>query len=479
MTDMNKLETSNAESNGRDFLKGGSAAALMTMIGSVGCGKQPAPEKPGETTKSGPKVKVAIIGLGPQGREILDQLGQLPPDKTHAEIVAICDNYKPMLNRSADKAPGVAQVEDYRAVLGNKEIQAVIIATPTHQHKDIAIAALQAGKHVYCEAPLAHTIEDAKAIGMAAQTAVGKFFQSGLQMRCDPQRHWLIPFIRSGALGKFVMGRSQWHQKQNWRPPASNPEREKAVNWRLDQAVSLGLPGEIGIHQLDQACWFFNKLPIAITGYGSVSFWKDGREVADTVQLILEFPGGLRLSYDCTLANSFDADYEMYYGSDAAVMLRDSQAWMFKEVDSALLGWEVYARKDAFYKEAGIALVAGASKQENLKGGNAVQSAFPNPPLYYALEAFLNNCTDTDKVVEDFKANYNSTDPKALAEFLAASVRPSGNEVSETAAATENVTRRAPRQNMGYAATVLAIKANEAIAKGTRIELPKELFELA
>jgi len=119
-----------------------------------------------------------------------------------------------------------------------------------------------------------------------------------------------------------------------------------------------------------------------------------------------EFAGGVRLIYDATLANSFDSDYETYYGMDAAVMLRDNKAWMFKEVDSPLLGWEVYARKDAFYKETGIALVAGGSKQTALED-KPVEEAAPFPPLYYALQSFLGNCPETAAAVEDFSATYD------------------------------------------------------------------------
>src|SRR5690606_29906072 len=108
--------------------------------------------------------KVAVIGLGPWGREILDQLGRLE----QADIAAICDNYPAMLRRSASKAPDAVQTENYEEILANKDIKAVIVATGSHQHKDIVLAALRAGKHVYCEAPLAHTIEEAREIALAA-----------------------------------------------------------------------------------------------------------------------------------------------------------------------------------------------------------------------------------------------------------------------------------------------------------------------
>jgi len=462
---MNEPANNNPAFNRRHFLKGGSLATMLALLTACDPDKQPPAETKtaGEAKRPGAKIKCALIGLGPWGREILDQLGRLPLEETHAEIAAICDNYPPMLRRSAAKAPGAAQDEDYQAVLANKDIQAVIVATGSHQHKDIAVAALKAGKHVYCEAPLANTIEDARAIALAAKDSVGKVFQPGLQARSDPQRHFLLPFIRSGALGKSLLARAQWHKKQSWRAASPNAEREKAVNWRLSKATSTGLVGEIGIHQLDQAGWFLNGLPTAVTGFGSIAFWRDdGRDVPDTVQLVVEYPEGVRLNYDATLANSFDADYEIYFGSDAAVMIRESKAWMFKEVDSPLLGWEIYARKDAFYKETGIALVAGGSKQAALADKGAEETANALPPLYYALQSFLGNCAEMTSDVESFISTFGSSDKKALAETLAG-------------------IKYLPAANWkdGYAATVLAIKANEAVLSGTRIVLKKEWFELA
>ncbi len=456
-------EVSGPEFNRRDFLKGGSLATVMTMMGGVELLAQEAPKPASENKSSGAKIKTALIGLGAWGREILDQLGRLPTDEPHAEIVAICDHYPAMLRRATAKAPGAAQIEDYRTILANKDLQAVIISTGSHQHKDIAMAALKAGKHVYCEAPLANTVADAKAIALAAKDAVGKVFQPGLQARSDPQRHFLVPFIRSGALGKTLLARAQWHKKQSWRTASPDASREQAMNWRLSKATSTGLIGEIGIHQLDQAGWFLNGVPTAVTGFGSIAFWRDdGRDVADTVQLVVEYPDGVRLNYDATLANSFDAEYEVYFGSDAAVMIRESKAWLFKEADSPLLGWEVYARKEAFYKETGIALVAGGSKlaARSDKGGDETANALP--PLYHALHSFLGNCAEVSEAVEDFTASFGATDQKALAENLA------GLKLSNAASYMD-----------GYAATVLAIKANEAIGKGTRIEMRKEWFELA
>ena len=454
---MKRSRKSAPEVNRRDFLKGSSLATLMSMLGGIELRAQnsgsEAPKKP-----EGPKIKVGVIGLGPWGRDMLATLGRLP----QAEVAVICDTYAASIKRSAKNAPNAATTEDYRTILDNKDIPAVIIATPTHKHKDVVLAAIQAGKHVYCEAPLATSVEDARAIALAAKANPKVYFQSGLQLRADPQRHFLEPFIRSGAIGPWVMVRSQWHKKQSWWQNSPNADRVKEINWRLDKATSPGLVAEMGVHQIDSAGWFLSAQPTSVTGFGSIRRWDDGRTVPDTVQAIFEYPGGIQLTYDCTLANSYETEYEMFYGSDAAVMLRGNKAWLFKEVDSPLLGWEFYARKDRFGEETGIALVANATKIA-AQGDNPIEDApFTNTPVFYALENFLANASSIGGAVEDFIAAFDPKDVGALKTHLA------GVRMQSYAGFME-----------GYVATVIALKANEAIMKGEKIAIKKEWLTLA
>jgi len=443
----------------RDFLRGGSLATVMSMLGGVELFAQTNQQAAVAAAKQpvGPKVKIGVIGLGPWGREIVNTLARLP----QAEVAAVCDNYPAMVKRTASIAPAAAQTDDYKTILANKDISTVVISTATHQHKDIVIAALQAGKHVYCEAPLAHTIEDARAIAKAAAASKHLLFQAGYQLRSDPQRHFLLPFIRSGAIGTAVMARAQWHHKQSWRATSPNADREKAINWRLDKDLSLGLVGEVGCHPIDQASWYLNSKPVAATGFGGVSFWKDGREVPDTVEVLLEFASGANMIYTASLANSFDGEYEMLYGSDAAVMMRESKAWMFKEVDSPLLGWEVYARKETFYKETGISLVAGASKSTQ-SDQPAEVPPFTNTPLSFALGNFVRNAGTMIAAAEDFIASFGADDKDALAEHLSQVLRQPGASYMD-----------------GYLATVMAIKANEAVLGRKRVEIKPDLYELS
>jgi len=363
-------------------------------------------------------MKIGIIGLGWRGRDILSTLTK----SNMAEVAALCDTYGAYLRRSGKLAPAAKQVSDYKAILDNHEIKAVVVATPTHKHKDIVLAALKAGKHVYCEAPIANTIEDARAIALAAKNANKQIFQAGLQMRSDPQRLFLLPFIRSGALGQFVMARSQSHKKQSWRTASSDQDQEKALNWRLSKATSLGLVGEIGIHEVDQASWFLNAHPLSVTGFHSLIKWNDGRDVPDTIQAVFEYPGGVRLMHDCTIANSFDADYELYFGTEAAVMMRDSKAWMFKEVDASLGGWEVYAKKDVFFKQTGIALMIGSSKQTSFDA-KTEDIPYATTTLSAALDTFLRNAIGLNAAEEKFIEAYGKDDEEGLKAELAKAFR--------------------------------------------------------
>jgi predicted dehydrogenase len=456
------------EFNRRNFLKNTSLATVMAMMGGVELHAEDAAKSTNSSdaltvVPPGPKVKFGVIGLGTRGREALHELALLPNDveKINAEVVAICDTYPPALRRAGKElAPKAQRFDDYQMLLASKDVEAVVIATPTPAHREMALAALQAGKHVYCEAPLANSIEDTKSIARAARDTVKVLFQAGLQERSHPQRQFLLPHFHSGALGKIVMARAQSHRNNSWVSPSADEEHAKALNWRLHQATSTGLMGEIGIHPIDAVSWFLKARPTAITGFGSIMRWKDGRDVADTVQGVFEFPGGVNFIYDATLCNSFDKEYEMYYGTQSAAMVRDAKAWMFKEADAELMQWEVYARKDVFYTETGIALVANATKQAAI-GASATASSSDFSPLYFALKAFTANIGKFDEAVKNIIDSFGP-DPQALADGL------KDFTPYYSAASWRD----------GLDATILAIKANEAVVQKQKITLEKELFDL-
>jgi predicted dehydrogenase len=414
----------------RDFLLGATTATwLMVLGGDADAAPEPAPSAPATPVRCG------VIGTGVQGRALLTILARMPA----APVVAICDNYEASLKAAQPIAPQAKPYADYREMLANeKTLDALFIATPSHLHREPALAAIQAGKHVYCEAPLATSVEDARAIAAAGKSAT-KTFQAGLQQRANPLYKHAVKFVRTGALNNVVQARAQWHRKQSWRRAARDPNVERQLNWRLYKESSAGLTGEVGVHQLDVASWFLKKLPLSVMGYGATLQWQDGREVPDTVQCLVEYPGGLRVTYDATLANSYDSSYELFMGSDGAILTREDRSWLFKEADAPQLGWEVYARKDKIGDETGIALVADATKLlaqgKNPAEAAAAAGASGKNALYYAVEEFL-GCAREGK-------------------------KPSCGPLE------------------GLQATVVAIKAHEAVMSGSKVALQKEWLELA
>lgn len=427
--------------NRRVFLKDSTllslSAGLSTGLEEIVASASGAPDEDEYPTT--PQVGCAVIGLGAQGREILACLARLD----NSPVVAFCDTYQDpgFLKRAQAIAPKARSASDYRKVLDSPDVKAVFVATPTHRHRKIVLDAIAAGKHVYCEAPLAHAIEDARAIAKAGADAK-TVFQSGLQYRANKQHHHVLSFVRSQTLGHTLGGRGQWHKKQSWRAIAPTPEREREMSWRMYKDSSIGLPGEVGVHPFDVANWFFKAMPVSVTGFGYTMQWtQEGMQVPDTVQLMLEYPNNVRYVYDATLGSSFDGAYDVFLGSDCSMLIRDLRAWMFKETDSPLLGWEVYARKDNLaigetMTGTGIALVADATKLISQgKEPGKVGTDVTKSALFQSVRAFLTSVRTHKKPVAG------------------------------------------PLE--GFQATVVAAKAHEAVMSGNKITFQKEWFTLS
>lgn len=411
----------------REFLIGaGAATAGLWLMGQELFAAETA--APAE----GPAVTLGVIGLGEQGRNLLTALSKVP----NASTIAVCDIYEPYHKKALEIAPKAKAFTDYKQLLEQPGLEAVLVATPTYLHKDIVLACVAAGKHVYCEAPLASDLAEAKAIAQAGKGS-SKVFQTGLTLRSNPIHKHVLQFMKTGVPGTIALSRAQWHKKQSWRRMAPTAEREAQLNWRLHRATSSGLLGEVGIQQVDVMNWYFDATPTAVHAFGGITKWKDDRDVADTVQALFAYPAGFNYMYDATLVNSFDAAYEQVNGSEAAVAIHGQRAWMFKEADSAMLGWEVYARKEKILDETGIALVADATKILKAGGDPASQGGIEpgKDPLYYAMEAFCNSVRDGSTPLADAQA--------------------------------------------GYVATVTAVKANEALVNGSEITYQKDWFDLA
>ncbi len=405
----------------RDFLRvtaSGLAASLIT----------PALAFARPAIHASAPVRIAVIGVGRQGRAILGELATI----AECAVVAVCDSDDSRLQAALRRAQGVKGYASAAEMFSKAaDIEAVVIATPTHLHKELVLEALKAGVHVFVETPLAHSIEDLQALSEAGKRAT-KVVAAGFQGRANPIYSLARSFFKSGSLRDLATLRSQNNKKTAWRTPGSTPERDKELNWHLDPALSLGLIGELGAHQFDVYHWFLGRHPVAARSRGSLRLHKDGREMPDTVACELVYDDGLVLDWSCTLANSYEGRYEMFGGSMAAIKLAWTHGWMFKEADAPTAGWEVYANRQQFHNDQGITLIADATKlaaQGKLQEGVGL----PYTSLYYSLADFV----------------------KAVAE------------------------KGAPACSLSEAArtTAVAIRANEALKSGAEVAIDAKLLE--
>lgn len=411
----------------RNFIQTSAAAGAMVLAFGAAAGAQEQP-KP-----SGNGIGCAVIGCGTQGKEILRALAALPL----ASVKAIGDNYSRSFRLAKRIVPDATTYEDTAKLLADEAVEAVFIATPTHLHKQLVIDAIAAGKHVYCEAPLSNTIEEAAEIARAGR-ASQKVFQVGLQQRGSPAANHAVKFFQAGVLDKIVQGRLHWHRKESWFRAAGSPEREQELNWRLHRETSAGLPGEVGLHLIDLATWALGRRPRSVQAIGGILQWtEDDRDVADTVLATFEYPGKISVSLELSLANSFEGSYALFMGNQGSILMRDERGWLIKEADAPTLGWEVYARQDKLGEDLGIVLVAGATKlmAAGQMPSEHAHDADARDSLSFALEGFLTSVKEGEPPACD-----------ALT---------------------------------GYQATMLGIRTAEALRTGQRVEFKDEWFDLA
>lgn len=324
-------------------------------------------------------LRVGVIGVGRQGREIMGELGKIPG----VSVIAVCDVDERRLASGLRRASGATGYATVKEMLASGTVNAVVVATPTHTHREVAVECLKSGVHAYLECPLAHTREDCIAITDAARSSKG-VIAAGLQGRSNPVYQLARGFFLSDSVRDLVSMRAQNNRKTNWISPSNDPVRKDALNWKLDPKRSNGLAGEWGTQQFDVFHWYTGKYPTRVTGNGGIRFYEDGRTVYDTIACSLIYEDGATLGYDATLANSYGGKHEVFFGSNAAIKLGWSHGWLFKESDAPTQGWEVYANRQQFHNDEGITLIAGATKlaeQGKLKEGVGL----PNPAVHYAL----------------------------------------------------------------------------------------------
>jgi predicted dehydrogenase len=327
------------ENGRRTFLKALAGTPALGLLAAAAATRGPVPGGP---------VRLGLIGAGGQGRALLNNV-----DPAYGEVRALCDINPAQLARG-DEALARKNVAaprhyvEWRDMLEQEDLEAVLIALPLWQHANAAVACLDAGRHVLCEKMMAWDVEGCERMAAAAERA-GKVLEIGYQRRYNPvYRAAYDGIVKRELLGDVYHVRMVWHRNGNWRrtgqPPVPDydaskwgyPTFDHLWNWRLYWKYSQGLFAELASHQLNAANWFLGAHPTAVSASGGVHRYEDGREVPDHIYATWEYPGGRTATYSSVESNAFENRYEIYFGTKATLLVKnENEALLFHEGSAA------------------------------------------------------------------------------------------------------------------------------------------------
>jgi myo-inositol 2-dehydrogenase/D-chiro-inositol 1-dehydrogenase len=279
----------------------------------------------GAGSQANSPVGVGIIGTGARGQYVGGHMGRDP----RARIVAICDIFEDRIEQARKNVPGAADAKvyrDYRQLLDDRNVDAVLIATPVYLHPEQFEAAVAAAKHIYCEKPAGADVAGVKRLMRAGQIAdASKTIQFGFQQRFSPEYRKARELVAAGELGEPKILMSFWILGGSPRltPPATVPlpeasEDERRIRlWTRWKDLSGGDIVECDCHGLDTLNWFAGAHPVKAIGQGGLrypSFYGD--VTSDHYNILYTYPNGaegylLSARYVC----GFRDVKEQFYGS--------------------------------------------------------------------------------------------------------------------------------------------------------------------
>lgn len=305
----------------RQFLRAGSGAAAASILGFhtvdlIAAAQESAPA-------SGDVVRFGIIGVGTEGSALLRGAVTLPGVK----CVAASDLYDGRHTLAKEIAgQDVRTTRLYHEVLEDKSIQCVIVATPDFWHKQVVVDALAAGKDVYCEKPMSHSMEEGAEMVRAVEQSGGKFVQVGSQRVSSAVFGKAQELVASGAIGELMqvelqLGRNSPDGAWEYPPPADLspanldwdtwqkdvPKRpfnpDIFARWRCWHEYGTGMAGDLMVHLVSgmQFATGINAIPDQATTVGGIYRWKDGRNMPDVQSTILQY-GKIPVMVRLTLA---------------------------------------------------------------------------------------------------------------------------------------------------------------------------------
>jgi predicted dehydrogenase len=306
-------------------------------------------------------IRMGVIGTGGRGRYLIER--SFEGNSGRFTVDAVCDTYAGNLAKGKDvvatrsgKTP--RGFVDYRELLAEKELDAVIIATPEHLHHRMLLDALAAGKHVYVEKPLAHTIEECQDI-MKAVARSKSVVQVGTQNRSNSLYQMAKTMISQGLIGDCHYVRAFWYRNAlpngaaAWRysvPEDATPEntdwkrflgpaparefsKPRYFQWRLYWDYSSGIATDLMVHQTDITAFVMGKaIPDSVVATGGVYRWteNDDRDVPDTWSVLMDYTRDrFHINYSCYLGNARFGYGEQFLGNEGMIEVISRQTLNF------------------------------------------------------------------------------------------------------------------------------------------------------
>lgn len=305
------------------------------------------------------KVNIGWIGVGTRGYYVMERMYAGNQDNA-AQVVAVCDTYAGHLTRAKDRVQTLGHntpktYEDFRDLLKDPDVDSVFISTPEHLHFPMFMAAIKAGKNIYVEKPLAHTIEQGQEMVKAAEKA-GKVVQVGTQNRSNSLYIKAKEMVTQGMIGDIHYVRAYWYRNSldnnpAWRyeiPDDTNPEntdwdkflgpapkrpfdKQRYFQWRLYWDYSGGISTDLLVHQTDITNFVCGKvLPKSCMASGGIYRWvDDDREVPDTFSAIYEYPDRFHINYSSYFGNDHYGYGENFMGNEGTIEVLNRQTLNF------------------------------------------------------------------------------------------------------------------------------------------------------
>src|SRR5918997_322052 len=292
------------------------------------------------------RLNFAIIGPGGRAQAHIDILLKMKKEGKPVDIIAVADVYEG--NReAAKKKTECKQAEvDYRKVLENKDVDGVVVATPDHWHAKQCIDALEAGKDVYCEKPMTHTIDEARRVAESVKKT-GQVMTVGVQSTSDPRWRQANELITAGKIGHVMQAQTQYYRNSStgqWRYyPLTRDMTPKTIDWKMFLGTEFGLAPEMPFNRAKFAQWrcywdfgggmytdlFVHQLthliqavgvrfPRRVVGGGGLYLEYDGRDVPDVATVVADYDEGCQVIVTATMCNDFPIE-EVIRGHTATI----------------------------------------------------------------------------------------------------------------------------------------------------------------